>query len=233
MSPYDLIFFDCDSTLSRIEGIDELGRRAGVGDRLAALTNRAMNGEIPLESVYGERLDLVRPSAEDLRWLGELYVETLVDGTRELVAGLQSLGKRVVIVSGGILQAVQRLAVELDVDTANVHAVPVILDSQGEYTSFVSSHPLARGGGKPQVCRSVITESGGRSAFIGDGNTDLEAAAVCTTVIGFGGVVAREKVRAQADHFVEESRLDAVAPLLLNQDERERLSSQGIVLPPR
>ncbi|MBT4147320.1 MAG: haloacid dehalogenase, partial [Gammaproteobacteria bacterium] len=47
---FDIIFFDCDSTLSEIEGIDELAERAGCGAEMAALTNAAMNGEVSLES---------------------------------------------------------------------------------------------------------------------------------------------------------------------------------------
>jgi len=54
--PYGTIAFDCDSTLSTIEGIDELAALIGVGvdgAEIAALTERAMAGEIALEEVYG------------------------------------------------------------------------------------------------------------------------------------------------------------------------------------
>ena len=57
--PYATVAFDCDSTLSSIEGIEDLA-----GDRLGEvrdLTERAMNGEVPLEAVYGTRLALLRP----------------------------------------------------------------------------------------------------------------------------------------------------------------------------
>jgi len=53
----DLIIFDCDSTLSLIEGIDELGRLAGQESEIAALTKRTMDGDLPLESVYERRGD--------------------------------------------------------------------------------------------------------------------------------------------------------------------------------
>ena len=58
----DLICFDCDSTLSKIEGIDELGRAVNKFDEMVKLTNAAMNGELPLEAVYGKRLDLIKPT---------------------------------------------------------------------------------------------------------------------------------------------------------------------------
>jgi phosphoserine phosphatase len=55
-SPCNLVIFDCDSTLSTIEGIDELARLSDseneVAVRIAALTKRAMEGDIPLEAVY-------------------------------------------------------------------------------------------------------------------------------------------------------------------------------------
>ncbi len=58
--PYDGVVFDCDATLSALEGIDQLAALAGVADAVSALTHRAMNGEVPLEAVYGERLALIR-----------------------------------------------------------------------------------------------------------------------------------------------------------------------------
>src|SRR5690606_25880766 len=59
-----LIFIDCDSTLSSIEGIDELARLRGpeIFEACANMTNRAMDGEIPLDSVYGARLELIQPT---------------------------------------------------------------------------------------------------------------------------------------------------------------------------
>jgi len=44
---FDVICFDCDSTLSRIEGIDELARRVGMGEEMSKLTDLAMNGVVP------------------------------------------------------------------------------------------------------------------------------------------------------------------------------------------
>ena len=62
--PYDAVVFDCDSTLSELEGIDELagGRSAEVSE----LTARAMAGELPMEAVYGRRLELLRPTRTEL-----------------------------------------------------------------------------------------------------------------------------------------------------------------------
>ena len=62
--PFDTVVFDCDSTLSAVEGIDELA-----GDHSAEvseLTRRAMDGEVPLDQVYGRRLEMIHPKLADL-----------------------------------------------------------------------------------------------------------------------------------------------------------------------
>jgi len=56
---FRFVFFDVDSTLVTIEGIDVL---AGGNPEIASLTNAAMNGEIPLDQVYARRLELIRPT---------------------------------------------------------------------------------------------------------------------------------------------------------------------------
>ena len=68
--PFQLVIFDCDSTLSAIEGVDELASLHGVGDEVRRLTADAMQGLLRLEDVYGRRLDLIRPNAQSLQWLG-------------------------------------------------------------------------------------------------------------------------------------------------------------------
>ena len=66
--PAPLICFDCDSTLSSIEGIDELGRARGaaVFAEVEAMTNDAMNGKLPVEAVFGRRLEIIRPTRADV-----------------------------------------------------------------------------------------------------------------------------------------------------------------------
>src|SRR5690606_739353 len=93
MKPADAfrtVIFDCDSTLSTIEGIEELARdhRAEV----EALTEEAMRGAIPLEEVYGRRLALVRPTRDAVLSLGRRYVETMVPDAAETIAALRAEG---------------------------------------------------------------------------------------------------------------------------------------------
>lgn len=196
----ELVLLDCDSTLSSLEGVDELARRRGVAADIAALTSAAMNGEVPLEDVYGRRLDLIRPDAEDLVWLGRRYLETLVPDAAELVRTLQDEGREVRIVSGGLLQPVVLMARGLDLPAGHVHAVPVMLDEEGRYRDFDPSAPTARAGGKADLVERL---AGGRPCvMVGDGVTDLEARSAGARVIGFGGVAARRMVQEQADAWV-------------------------------
>jgi phosphoserine phosphatase len=79
----DLIFFDCDSTLSTIEGIDELARLKGKELRVSVLTDKAMNGELDLSEVYGKRLRAIRPTLRQLKEVEALYARTVVRTRRK------------------------------------------------------------------------------------------------------------------------------------------------------
>ncbi|MGR8997491.1 MAG: HAD-IB family phosphatase, partial [Gammaproteobacteria bacterium] len=107
---FDVICFDCDSTLSKIEGIDELARRVGLGEEMSKLTDAAMNGVVPLEAVYERRLSLIRPDQASINWLADLYIAEIVEGVKEVFASLLSQDKIVHIVSGGLRQAILPLA---------------------------------------------------------------------------------------------------------------------------
>ena len=211
---FDLVCFDCDSTLSRVEGIDALARRAGVEQQVAPLTAAAMAGELALDAVYGRRLDLVRPDRAAVDWLAEFYVEHVVPGAVETVEALHGSGKAVHIVSGGLRQSILPLAARLGIRFENIHAVDVVFDEEGSYADFDRASPLARPGGKAEVCR-VLGSAGKSVALVGDGATDIEAREAGAYVIGFGGVVVRDTVKSGADIFFPGPSLTAVLDALL------------------
>ena len=225
--PFDVVFLDCDSTLSAIEGIDELARDAGVFPQVEQLTREAMDGTSSLESVYGRRLAIVRPTRAAIDALALRYVECVVPGADDLIAGLTLLEKRVHLISGGVLEALLPLAARLGIAEDKVHAVSLRFDANGAYAGFDEASPLARSGGKAETCREVLAQSGHRAAIVGDGKTDLEARPPCVAVIGFGGVVAREVMRAGADAWVEGSSILPVLSCLVTPDEVSRLASLG------
>jgi phosphoserine phosphatase len=195
---YTTVCFDCDSTLVRIEGIDELAKRAGLGEEVEQLTNAAMNGECPLDAVYGRRLSLIRPGRDAIDWVAAQYVETMLPGVAEAVSALQAKGLEVHIVSGGIRQALLPLADKLGIPLNRVHAVDVYFDQDGEYGGFDAESPLARSGGKGEVCRLLKGADSGL-VMVGDGKTDLETRQAGAYFIAFTGVFERSLVVSQAD----------------------------------
>lgn len=70
---FDFIFFDCDSTLSTIEGIDELARQKGKFDEVKRMTDAAMEGEVHLQNVYDRRLELLGPTRAEIRAIERHY----------------------------------------------------------------------------------------------------------------------------------------------------------------
>ena len=213
------VVFDCDSTLVTIEGIDELA-----GDRIdevRRMTDLAMDGAMPLEEVYGERLALIDPSRDSVAAVGRAYLASLVEDARETVQALLWLGKEVRIVSGGLLPPVLEVARALGVADEGVAAVDIHFDGEGRYLDFDRSSPLARSGGKPDVVAAWSLPR--PSVLVGDGSTDLEARAAVDCFVAFAGVVRREAVCAAADRVLDAPSLAPVLALACNGEDRERL----------
>jgi phosphoserine phosphatase len=207
-----VIFFDVDSTLSAIEGIDEL---AAGNQEIAALTEAAMNGEVPLNEVYARRLDIIRPDRARVEELGRLYVDRMIPDAPAVVARLREAGVEVLIVSAGIRQAILPLAEHLGIPARAVNAVDLTFDDDGNYVDFDRRSPMTRNGGKEIVVMNIRARTKGKAAFVGDGITDLEAKPAVNLFIGFGGVRTRERVRTEADVFIDEPRLTPILEHIL------------------
>lgn len=212
ISNFRFIFFDVDSTLVTIEGIDVL---ANGNPDVVRLTDAAMNGEIAIDEVYGRRLEIIRPTLADVEALGARYIASLVDGAEETIATLRESGAHVHLVTAGIAQAIAPLAEKLGIAARNVHAVPLQFDDDGNYVDFDRRSLLTRNGGKELVVHAILARAKGTSAFIGDGVSDLETKPVVDRFIGFGGVHLRARVKENAGIYVEEPTLRAVLPYLV------------------
>lgn len=202
MTNYRSVVFDVDSTLSGIEGIDWLAERRapGIAREIAALTTRAMEGVQPIESLYGRRLDLVRPTGEELKLLGQAYREHAAQGAREVVYRLQEAGVAVHLVSGGLREGILPFAEWLRIPAARVHAVAVHLSKDGSYQGWETRSPLATAAGKGVVVRDLSLTT--PILAVGDGATDLSIKAVGATFAAYTGFVRREAVVEQADLVV-------------------------------
>jgi phosphoserine phosphatase len=210
---FDVICFDCDSTLSKIEGIDELARRVGKGEKMSKLTDLAMNGIVPLEAVYARRLSAIRPDQYSINWLADLYIAEIVEGVKDVFATLLAQDKAVHIISGGLRQAILPLANFLGLPESHVHAVDIYFNEDGSYLNYDLNSPLAKTGGKAVVVGTLKGQ--GSLVMVGDGKTDMEAKEAGAYVLGFGGVVDRAIVRELADFYTTEPTLLSVLEHIL------------------
>ena len=207
------VVLDVDSTLCGVEGIDWLAARRGpeAGALIAELTDRAMNGELALDAVYGERLGVVRPSRDDLDALAAEYERSLAPGAAAAIARMRAAGRRVVLVSGGIRNAILPVARRLGIADDDVHAVGVDLNAAGEYERYDVRSPMTTSEGKRSVVESLALPR--RLLAVGDGATDLAIRPVADAFAAFTGFVHRETIVARADSVLD--TFDQLAELVL------------------
>jgi phosphoserine phosphatase len=215
MPRFRTVLLDCDSTLSAIEGIDELAVHCR--DDVEQLTDAAMRGRIPLEEVYGRRLRLVQPTCAAVEALGREYVARLVPDAAETIAALHAAGVDVRIISGGLLPAVLAVARAVGVDASRVAAVGVAFNDDGSYAGFDASSPMTMSGGKRAAIERWRVDR--PAMMVGDGTTDLEARPVVDLFVAFAGVVERPNVVKAADVVVRANSLAPLLPLALHVDE--------------
>lgn len=234
---FDLIFFDCDSTLSTIEGIDELAKLKGKEGRVGLLTDKAMNGDLDLGEVYGKRLKAIRPTRGQLKAVEERYAETIVEDAREVIAALQFLGKHVFIISGGLVDAVRGFGRRLGVAPENIRAVELEYNElsgewwrydqpqaqhQQTYLEYIEG-PLTVTSGKPDIIRELTGDKIGRKMMIGDGSSDLATRDMVDLFVGYGGVISRDKVKNESEIFIESTSLAPILPLAVGLAAYERV----------
>ncbi|MDQ6695177.1 MAG: HAD-IB family phosphatase [Chloroflexota bacterium] len=208
--PFSRVIFDCDSTLSYIEGINELAAMNGVPYEVAEMTSLAMGGQVAFETVFAERLDIIKPNKQQLAALGNLYVATLVEDAVPVAAALRFLGIEVCLVSGGYRDALLPLARKLGVPSSHLHANELFFADDGSYLGFDETNPLCRTGGKSEVLRSL--PDAGASLFTGDGASDAEVLADVELFVGYGGVEKRGAVHDVAPVYLH---AESLAPLLV------------------
>ncbi len=203
MTQNKLLLVDCDSTLSAIEGIDELARLRGQSTFLAveAMTRAAMEGGAAMETVFAKRLKMIEPRLEELEAVGALYITHVEPNAKRALETARKAGWHPVIVSGGFTQAILPLAAHLEIE--RVEAVRLEFDSAGAFTGFATECPTARTRGKNIVAKQLRAEfAARRSVMVGDGASDLEVQGDVDFVVGFGGYAIRDKVRQGADAFI-------------------------------
>ena len=209
------LFLDCDSTLCAIEGVDELAAIRGpeVEQQVIELTNQAMDGTVPIDEVFGRRLDLIQPNRAMCETVAKMYIERLSPHVVESLTNLRKDDWEPIIISGGFTQVIEPVAESLGIE--KIFAVDLIFDSEGDYQTFDNQSPTARNGGKPEIIKA-FTEglSPLQTVMMGDGISDLETATVVDLFVGYGGVISREAVKTQASVYI--SDFEDLIPAIAN-----------------
>jgi phosphoserine phosphatase len=215
---YDFVFFDCDSTLTAVEGIDELARMKGGYAAVAELTRRAMEGQIELSEVYLQRLERIVPTRREIAKLRQIYRQNSVEDARGVIQALHYLGAQVHVVSGGLYEPVADFSLWLGVPRHRVHAVHERFDSLAgrwwaywehldghnldERVADVADSPLTTTSGKARAIERIVP-SGAWSLLVGDGSSDLAARNAVRTFVGYGGVVYRSAIEERSDIYIK------------------------------
>lgn len=201
-----IIIFDCDSTLSSIEGIDELARAAGydVSQKIAQMTNEAMEGKIPIESVFAKRLEIIQPSRDAVAKIGDLYIEMVEPNAKQVISTLKEQGWTPFILSAGYVQAIAPLAKYLSIDS--IEAVKLFFNEDGSYRDFDRNYPTTRNGGKLEIVEKLRNSNLApeKIIMVGDGVSDLETKPGVDLFVGFGRYAVREKVQAEANCYIRD-----------------------------
>ena len=201
-----LLVADMDSTIINVECLDELADFAGLKARIAAITERAMRGELAFEPALRERVALLR--GLDVEALRRTYDERvrLNPGARTLVRTMAANGARCVLVSGGFTFFTSRIT---EAAGFQAHRANRLVEGEGRLLGEVEEPIL----GREAKLQALIEEAGAMGAelaqtlAVGDGANDLgmiEAAGL--------GVAYRAKpiVAAQADARVDHADLTAL-----------------------
>jgi phosphoserine phosphatase len=201
-----LLVADMDSTLIGQECVDELAALAGVGDRVAAITERAMRGEVAFAPALRERVALLAGLPETV--IGEVLKEriTLNRGARTLVQTMRANGAYVAIVSGGFRQFTGAIRERLgaDEDRANVLAI-----EGGKLTGKVIE-PILGQDAKLDALKAIAAAMGltlDDTLAVGDGANDLPMLQAAGLGVAYR---AKPKVAAGADARVEHTDLSAL-----------------------
>lgn len=224
-APIDSFFFDCDGTLSLIEGINVLATRNGVAKQVHQITARCMGKTGMTPDDYRQRLLHVQPTRKQVEELAECYKRHIAPGAQELIQLLHGLHKKIYIISAGIKTAVVPFAQTLGIPASHVLAVDVYFDDAGNYQGFDEQSNMIQGNGKTVEIASVL-KPGERSLLVGDGVSDWEARDAVTRFIGFSGLSPKEWVKNHANFYITNTSFYPIIALGLTPDELKQLSSQ-------
>jgi phosphoserine phosphatase len=194
-----LLIADMDSTIITSETLDELAVFAGIGEKIAAITKRAMNGELDFQAALRERVAMLK--GLELGALEKTWQQVrLTAGARELVATMRAKGALTALVSGGFSFFTGKVAAELGFDE---HRSNMLLDDGAALTGQVGE-PILDRDSKLVALNELAAQRGVKlhaTLAVGDGANDLDMIRAAGLGVAFHAkpIVARE-ARAKVDH---------------------------------
>ncbi|MCE9672399.1 phosphoserine phosphatase SerB [Myxococcus stipitatus] len=204
-----MVVMDMDSTLIRIEVIDELARAHGVGEQVARITERAMHGEMDYDESLRQRVALL--AGLDTAVLHRLAANLpLTEGAQTLVRVLKRLGYRTAVISGGFSVAAEALKARLGID----HAYSNVLEEADGRLTGRTVGPIVNARRKAELLESLAAQEGillDQVIAVGDGANDLQMLERAGLGIAFR---AKPRLREAADTSISAGGLDTVLYLL-------------------
>lgn len=228
-SPVDALIFDCDSTLTAIEGIDELAALHGVGIQVTNLTNTAMSTTGINPHLYQQRLDLVKPSQQEVNDLGLSYYQYLTPDVIRVIYLCKRLNKTLYILSAGLYPSLVILGQLIGIPEQQIFAVPIFFDEQGNYKNYDHSSPLIHNDGKRLITQELL-KIHQHIAYVGDGMNDYSVHDNVTRFIGYGGVAYRKNMADLCHYYIKTPSLAPMIPLILTEQEVSTLSPDELEL---
>ncbi|MEI7712325.1 MAG: phosphoserine phosphatase SerB [Rhodospirillales bacterium] len=194
-----LLIADMDSTIVTGETLDELADIAGIGAKIAAITARAMNGELDFKDALRERVGMLKGLSVDA--LDQTWERIrLTPGAMELVATMRAHGALAALVSGGFTFFTGRVAAQVGFD---LHRSNELLHAEGKLLGTVSE-PILDRTAKLDALRDLAAERGVQlkaTLAVGDGANDLDMLRAAGLGVAFHAkpIVAAE-AKARVDH---------------------------------
>jgi len=204
-----LVVFDMDSTLIEAEVIDELAKEAGVGEKVSAITEQAMRGEIDFTESFARRVGLLEGLDEGV--LAEVAKRLkMTEGAERLISTLKSLGYKTAILSGGFTYFAKGLQDKLGIDYVYANELEI---KDGKVTGQVTGQVVDGQRKAALLDELAVKEKIGRQQVIavGDGANDLPMLSRAGLGVAFR---AKPLVKESAKHAISNLGLDAVLYLI-------------------
>ena len=216
-----LICFDMDSTLIQTECIDELAMRAGVGDKVKAITERAMRGEIDFKESFTQRVSLLK--GLDISVMKDIAEHLpITEGADRLMSVLKRCGYKIAILSGGFTYFGEQLRHRYGIDY--VYANELEIDENGKLTGRYVGE-IVDGKRKAELLKLIAQVEQvnlAQTIAVGDGANDLPMISEAGLGIAFH---AKPRVKATAQQSINNIGLDGVLYFLGFKDSY--LGEQG------